>query len=159
MTRSTLPKAIVAKALPPRSKASLYPSPFAERMEGRSKVALGDPFGIKNFGVNLTRLQPGAITALRHSHAVQDEFVYVLEGHPTLHHNDGSTELSPGMCAGNVGGQGDAQQLENQTDRDVVLLEIGDRLAGDSADYPDDDLRADMGENGWVFSHKDGTPY
>jgi uncharacterized cupin superfamily protein len=40
------------------------------------------------------------------------------------------------MCAGFKAGSGDAHCLINETGEDVVYLEIGDRTAGDAADYP-----------------------
>jgi uncharacterized cupin superfamily protein len=46
--------------------------------------SLGNEFGLQNFGVNLTQLEPGSVAALLHSHTKQDEFIYVLEGAPTL---------------------------------------------------------------------------
>ncbi len=143
-----------------RSKPSNYPEPFASRMAGREKRPLGDLFGLSNFGVNLTRLVPGAGSALRHAHSKQDEFLYILEGHPVLITDAGETSLAPGMCAGFKAGTGNGHQLINRTDQDVLYLEIGDRTLGDSATYPDDDLKAVSGNDGkWVFLHKDGTPY
>src|SRR5712692_2253574 len=97
---------IKALEAPPRVKPSNYPEPFASRMAGREKRPLGDLFGLANFGVNLTRLAPGAVSALRHSHLRQDEFVYVIEGHPTLVTDAGETQLAPGMCAGFKAGSG-----------------------------------------------------
>jgi uncharacterized cupin superfamily protein len=129
-------------------------------MAGREKRPLGDLFGLSNVGVNLTRLVPGAGSALRHAHSRQDEFLYVLEGHPVLITDHGETHLSPGMCAGMKAGTGNAHQLVNRTDKDVLYLEIGDRSAGDSVTYPDDDLKAVLGNDGkWQFVHKDGAPY
>jgi len=61
-----------------------YPEPFRARVEGRTKRALGDLFGLDQFGMNLTELQPGAFSALRHWHSHEDEMVYVLEGEVTL---------------------------------------------------------------------------
>ncbi|MEN9423531.1 MAG: hypothetical protein RL122_914 [Pseudomonadota bacterium] len=151
--------AINATDIPVRVKPSVYPEPFASRMTGREKRQLGDFFGLNNFGVNLTRLAPGAISALRHSHTKQDEFVYILQGCPTLHTNDGATRLEPGMCAGFPAGADNAANLSNDTDSDVLYLEIGDRMAGDSANYPDDDLQAVQVAGEWLFTHKDGTPY
>lgn len=151
--------AINATDIPVRVKPSVYPEPFASRMTGREKRQLGDFFGLNNFGVNLTRLTPGAISALRHAHTKQDEFVYILQGCPTLHTNDGATRLEPGMCAGFPAGAGNAANLSNDTDSDVLYLEIGDRMAGDSANYPDDDLQAVQFAGQWLFTHKDGTPY
>jgi uncharacterized cupin superfamily protein len=129
-------------------------------MAGRRKQPLGDLFGLANFGVNRTRLAPGAVSALRHAHTKQDEFLYILEGHPTLHTDEGQTRLSPGMCAGFKAGTGNGHQLLNETDEDVVYLEVGDRTPGDEASYPDDDLKAVMVAPGqWRFVHKDGSPY
>ncbi len=152
------PVAVVAGDVPGRTKTA-YPEPFASRMAGRRKHALGDLFGLTNFGVNLTRLAPGGSSALRHAHTKQDEFVYVLEGNPTLHTDEGRMRLSPGMCAGFKAGSGNGHRLVNETAQDVVYLEIGDRTPGDEAAYPDDDIKAKLVDGRWAFSRKDGTPY
>lgn len=153
------PIAIVAADAPPRTRPSLYPEPFASRMAGREKCPLGDLFGLRNFGVNLTRLAPGAVSALRHAHTRQDEFIYILQGHPTLVTDAGPTSLAPGMCAGFPAGTGDAHQLRNDSDEEVLYLEVGDRTPGDAASYPDDDLQAQMVDGAWCFLHKDGRRY
>lgn len=153
------PIALVAAEVPLRARATGYPADLATKVAGREKRRLGDPFGLTNFGVNLTRLKPGAASALRHAHQTQDEFVYILEGEPVLVTDAGETPLTPGMCAGFPCGTGDAHCLVNRGGRDVVYLEIGDRSAGDGVVYPDDDLAARMGEDGqWRYFRKDGTP-
>ncbi len=153
------PIAISATEVPIRAAVSFYPDPFASRMAGRQKRQLGEVFGLKSFGVNLTRLAPGAISSLRHSHAKQEEFVYVVSGHPTLHTDRGRIRLSPGMCSGFRAGTGDAHHLCNETTEDVLYLEIGDRTPDDHVTYPDDDLQfVRAGGKAW-FAHKDGTPY
>jgi uncharacterized cupin superfamily protein len=151
--------AIAAADAPLRARPSNYPEPFASRMAGREKRPLGDLFGLANFGVNLTRLAPGAVSSLRHAHSRQDEFIYVVEGHPTLHTDEGRTPLSPGMCAGFRAGSGNAHCLVNETGEDAVYLEVGDRTPGDEGSYPDDDLKAVMVDGRWQFVHKDGRPY
>jgi uncharacterized cupin superfamily protein len=153
------PVAIEAAAAEPRRRQTNYPQPFAGLMTGRVKRALGDRFGLKNFGVNLTTLQPGAISALRHAHTRQDEFVFILKGSPLLHTDAGETRLAPGWCAGFPAGTGNAHRLENDTDEDVEYLEVGDRSPGDSATYPDDDLQAVSVDGSWSYLHKDGRPY
>lgn len=153
------PPAVCADEVMPRTKSTIYPEPFASRMAGREKTKLGDFFSLENFGVNLTRLAPSAISALRHAHSRQDEFIYILEGKPTLHTDEGRMQLSPGMCAGFRAGGGNAANLINETDDDVVYLEVGDRSAGDEVIYPDDDLKALFVDGEWHFLHKDGTPY
>jgi uncharacterized cupin superfamily protein len=154
------PVAVIAAEAPPRTKPSNYPEPFASRMAGRIKRPLGDLFGLTNFGVNLTRLTPGSVSALHHAHSHQDEFIYILEGWPTLVTESGETVLQPGMCAGFKAGTGQGHHLENRTNTDVVLLEVGDRSAGDAGSYPADDIQAVFGADGkWQFTHKDGRPY
>jgi len=152
--------AIVAAQAPPKTRTTNYPEPFASRMVGREKRPLGDLFGLTNFGVNLTRLAPGSASSLRHAHSKQDEFVYVLEGEPTLVTDAGETQLKAGMCAGFKAGTGDAHQLVNRGDADAVFLEVGDRTPGDAARYPDNDIQAVLGPDGrWQYSRKDGTPF
>jgi uncharacterized cupin superfamily protein len=159
ISNQNAPVAIVAAQAPPRAKPSIYPEPFASRMAGREKRPLGDLFGLSNFGVNLVRLMPGAGSALRHAHSRQDEFVYILQGHAVLITDAGETQLSAGMCAGFKSGTGNAHQLLNRSSEEVIYLEVGDRSAGDTAVYPDDDLQATLVEGKWLFTHKDGTPY
>ena len=153
------PVSLVAADVPARTKPSVYPEPFASRMRGREKRVLGDPFGLTNFGVNLTRLAPGASSALRHAHSLQDEFIYILEGRPTLHTDEGKTQLLPGMCAGFKAGTGNGHRLINESSEEAVYLEVGDRTTGDEGTYPDDDLKAALSQGKWVFTHKDGSPY
>lgn len=143
----------------PRAKSSNYPEPYYSRMAKREKRALGDHFGLTKFGVNLTRLSPGGESALLHKHTRQEEFVFVLEGRPTLVTEEGETELSPGMCVG-FPPNGAAHQLANRTEETVAILEVGDRPEGDEGAYPADDIKAMMGADGkWAFVHKDGTPF
>lgn len=159
MTQQSPKVAVHATDVEPRSRPSNYPAPFAARMQGREKRALGDVFGLSQFGVNLTRLAPNAVSALRHAHTRQDEFIYILSGHPTLETDEGRTLLAPGMCAGFKAGTGNAHRLVNESAEEVVYLEIGDRSPGDEASYPDDDLKAELVEGRWRFTHKDGRPY
>jgi uncharacterized cupin superfamily protein len=151
---------IFAESIPAREKKTIYPPPYASLVEGRVKRKLGDFFGLTNFGVNLTRLLPGSISALLHHHSKQDEFIYILEETPTLTLGDQEFVLKPGDCCGFKAGNGLAHQLVNRSDEPVTYLEIGDRTAGDEAEYPNDDLKATQLPNGeWALTHKDGRPY
>ncbi len=153
------PLALAAKDVAPRTKPSNYPEPFFSRMAKREKRQLGDVFGLTKYGVNLTRIMPGGETALLHVHTRQEEFLYVLEGRPTLVTDQGEMQLEPGMCTGFPPNRL-AHHLVNRTDADVYILEVGDRVEGDEGSYPNDDIAASMGADGkWVFVHKDGTPY
>jgi len=158
MADTDRPAALRGADVAPRARPTGYPADLAARVAGREKRQLGDVFGLSIFGVNLTRLAPGAWSALHHRHAKQDEFIYVLEGAPVLVTDAGETQLAPRMCAGFPAG-GSPHHLENRGDRDVLILEVGDRSAGDAVFYPDDDLAAAMGPDGkWRYTRKDGTP-
>ena len=153
--------AVDATAVPPRELVSNYPEPFRAKVVGRQKRVLGDLFGLRNFGVNLTRLAPGAASSVHHRHGRQDEFIYIVEGEPVLVTGSGhETPLRPGMCAGFPAG-GEAHHLENRSARDVLYLEIGDRIPGDEVEYPDDDLALvpDPATGRRRYAHKDGNPY
>ncbi len=159
MKQPVHPLAVEAISANPRKKPSNYPEPFFSRMAGREKRPLGDLFGLRNFGVNLATLVPGSESALLHRHSKQDEFIFILQGEPTLITDKGEVHLRPGMCAG-FPAEGTAHQLVNRSASDVLYLEIGDRTAGDMVYYPNDDIMAKMDESGkWAFAHKDGRPY
>jgi uncharacterized cupin superfamily protein len=135
-----------------------YPTPFAERVAGREKHALGDFFGISGFGVNMVTLPPGAQSSVRHRHTVQEEFVYVLEGELILVHDAGEMVCTPGMCAGFVP-DGTAHHFINRSGAPAAFLVVGDRRPGDRGIYPDDDLQAVHRDGAWQFTRKDGRPY
>lgn len=139
---------------------SIYPTEeLRGLMAGRSKKALGDALGLQNFGVNLVTLEPGALSSLRHWHTRQDEFIYVLEGEVVLVTEAGEQCLGAGMCAGFPAGKADGHHLANRGSQVAVYLEVGDRLPGDRAQYPDHDLQCAATRGVYAFSRKDGSAY
>ncbi|HEY9736883.1 MAG TPA: cupin domain-containing protein [Trichocoleus sp.] len=143
----------------PQRTGTVYPDPFKSLLAGRIKQKVGDAAGLRNFGVNVVTLAPGSVSALRHWHEKQDEFVYVIEGELTLITEEGEQILTAGAMAGFAAGRANGHQLMNRSAAPAVYLEIGDRTPGDTAHYPDDDLQAVAGPEGWILTHKDGTPY
>ncbi len=143
----------------PAVTGSRYPEPFGSRVSGRRRQRLGDMLGLKNFGVNLTTIPPGAVSALRHWHSHEDEFIYVVSGELVLATDGGEQRLTAGMCAGFPAGKADGHCLVNRTSRDAVYLEVGDRRPEDAVTYPDDDLAGRATPQGRRFTRKDGTFY
>ena len=144
--------------LPPR-RGSGYPKPYDGPCAEREKRALGDAFGLTDYGVNLVTLPPGAWSSQRHWHSAEDELVFVLEGEPTLVTDEGRRRMRAGMCAGFPKGEANGHHLVNETGALVVYLEVGSRRADDDVDYPDIDMRVAARGRGGVFTRKDGTPY
>ncbi len=151
-----MPKIDLAAA--PQRSGSSYPAPFNQPVATRHRTILGDPAGLTQFGVNLLRLPPGAWSSQRHWHTAEDEFTYVLEGEVVLVTDAGEEVLRAGDCAGFPAGAPNGHHLQNRSDREAVLLDIGSRRPEDDAcHYPDIDMFAPAQSPG--FSHKDGTPY
>jgi uncharacterized cupin superfamily protein len=152
-------KAAIRAADAPARTVTIYPQPYAAAMAGRAKRALGDLFGLSQFGVNLTVLAPGAASSERHWHEREDEFVYVLEGHVILIDDQGEHLLESGMCAGFQAGVPNGHKLVNRSSHPATLLEVGTRSEGDRAHYPEADMAA-VKENGkFRLTRKDGTAY
>jgi uncharacterized cupin superfamily protein len=157
MTRLKLPA--LDPATVPEVRRSSYPEPYRSRMGDRAKRRLGDACRITKFGVNLVTLAPGGQSALRHWHTLEDEFVYILSGEVVLISQEGEQILKAGMCAGYPAGTRDAHHFINRSNAPAQYLEIGNRIDGDNAFYPDDDLMWVETESGMVAAHKDGTRY
>jgi uncharacterized cupin superfamily protein len=155
LRRPALDPATVA----PRTSTGYPTEEMRRAVAGRTKRVLGDALGLTTFGVNLTRLEPGASSALRHWHLRQDEFVFVLEGELALVTDEGEQLLGPGTCAGFAGGVPNGHHLVNRSSIPAVYLEVGDRLPGDGAEYPDHDLKVRATPAGWRYTHRDGRPY
>ena len=135
-----------------------YPEDLRGVNQNRWNRRLGDHAGIRNYGVNLTRIVPGGQSSSRHAHSHQDEFIYVLKGEAVLETNAGRQVLKAGMCAGFPAGASDGHHLQNRSGRDAVVLEIGSRrTAEDDTFYPDIDMQYLRDKGGYV--HRDGTPY
>ena len=137
---------------------TLYPPPFDAPCRARERVKLGDAAGLTQFGVNLLRLPPGAWSSQRHWHTSGDEFVYVLSGEVVLL-TDGGEVLRTGDAAGFTAQDPNGHCLQNRSDREALVLEIGTRVPDDTAYYSDIDMVAPADGKPAVYIHRDGTPY
>src|SRR6266478_9510035 len=152
-----MPKRIDVATLP-SIVGTLYPPPFDEPCRARERKSLGDAAGLTDFGVNLLRLPPGVWSSQRHWHSAEDEFVFIVEGEVVLVTDAGEELLRSGDCAGFKAGVKDGHHLQNRSDRDAILLEVGSRrVAEDEGEYSDIDMRFLKNDEG--YTHRDGTPY
>lgn len=142
----------------PTGHGTGYPEELAAPCKSRRRWRLGDAVGLDQFGVNLLRLPAGAWSSQRHWHSAEDEFVWVVEGEVVLVEEDGETVLVAGDCAGFKAGVANGHKIENRSDREAVLLEVGSRRpTEDACDYPDIDMILPKGAD--RYFHRDGTPY
>lgn len=152
-----MPKIDIAKV--PHDTTTRYPAPFFQSVVGRSRQRLGNAAGLDQFGVNLTRLEPGAASSQRHWQQNEDEFVYILEGELVLIEDDGETLLQAGDAAAWKAGVANGHCLVNRTDRVAVLLEIGTRAATERVTYSDIDMKMERDGTTGRYLHKSGEPY
>ena len=152
-----------APALDPATVAAsgptTYPEPFRALVAARERRRLGDALGLKSFGVNLLRLPPGCASSQRHWHSRQDEFVFVVAGEVVLVTDGGEQVLTAGMAAGFPAGKPDGHHLINRGNGDALVLEVGDRIPGDEADYSDIDMLVRLIDGEERYVRKDGTLY
>ena len=150
---------IAARALDlPARTGSDYPAPHNAPCLQRIRRALGDAFGLSQFGVNMLDLPPGTWSSQRHWHEQQDEFVYVLEGEVVLVTDEGETTLTPGMVAGFRAGTGNGHHLVNRSETTARVLEVGTRTTEEVAYYSDIDMMVRENADGWDYFTKDGRP-
>jgi len=152
-----MPKVDIAKV--PVKSGTFYPAQFQAECKGRHKQALGDAIGLTQFGVNITRIEPGQTSALRHWHEQEDEFIYMLEGELVLAENDGEVVLKTGDAAGFKAGSGVAHCLINRSNRDAVYFEVGTRAKTERVHYPDVDLELVRDQKGRRYQRRNGEPY
>jgi uncharacterized cupin superfamily protein len=145
----------------PVLKGTRYPAPFDQPCRARENRRLGDAAGLTQFGVNVTRLPPGAWSSQRHWHEHEDEFIYVLEGEVVLVEDGGDEVLRAGDAAGFKAGVRNGHHLQNRATADAVVLVVGTRDDRDTGEYPDIDMKFMPGRysGNSVFVRKDGTPY
>jgi uncharacterized cupin superfamily protein len=142
----------------PVKTGSGYPTPFDLPCAARARQRLGDAAGLTDFGVNLLRLPPGTWSSQRHWHSAEGEFVFIVDGEVVLVTDAGEELLRSGDCAGFKAGVKDGHHLQNRSDRDAILLEVGSRrVAEDEGEYPDIDMRFLRNDAG--YAHRDGTLY
>ena len=150
-----MPKIDIA-SLPVRA-GSAYPGGYAAQIGDRRQVALGDPMGLTQFGVNQVTLGPGGQSALRHWHVEQDEFLVMLSGTCTLVDDAGETPLHPGDCAAFPANDGNGHHLVNNTDQDATFIAVGTRTKTETGHYSDVDMMVRFDEDGFHFTRRDSS--
>ena len=153
-----MPKRIDIAALIP-VVGTTYPPPFDRPCRARERTKLGDAAGLTQFGVNLLRLPPGAWSSQRHWHTGEDEFVYVLSGEVVLVTDGGEEILGAGDAAGFPAGDTNGHCLQNRSNREAQVLEVGSRVADDTGYYSDIDMVEPADGEPAIYTHRDGTPY
>lgn len=135
-----------------------YPEPYASMMSRRSYLKLGDAGGLTQFGANITILEPGGISSMRHWHVHEDEFVMVTEGEVVLVDDDGETVMRIGDCAAFPAGVENGHHFLNRSDAEARFLVIGTRAPTETVYYSDVDMMVVDVDGVGTYTRKDGSP-
>ncbi len=101
-------------------------------------VCLSEEFKLKRTVIWLERMPVGKRSSWPHAHAMEEEFVYVLEGNPTVWLNGQKTKNSPETGVDFKAGSGVAHTLINETDKEVFYLCVGEsETENDKIFYPE----------------------
>lgn len=104
---------------------------------GAKRASVSSRIGAKKLGYSVVRLQPGKRAWPYHSHHVNEEMFYVLEGSGTLRH---ANEEYP-ICAGDfICSPPDPQQphqIVNTSDEELSYIALGTEEPTDVFLYPD----------------------
>jgi len=124
----------------PRGKAFHYPGDNETFGEG---LRISDRVGLKALGIWFERLPPGKRSAFPHAHTHEEEFVFVIEGNPTIWLDGFARQVEPGYFAAFPSNTGIAHVLINNTDEEVVYICVGEAIdfPGEKITYPLNDLR------------------
>ena len=145
-------------AAPERSGTG-YPPPYDAVCRERHAKMLAQAAGLTRVGINLMTVPPGQWSSQRHWHEDEDEFVWVVSGEVVLVEDEGETVLRAGDCAAWKAGVANGHCLQNRSDKDAVLLQVGNPTneATETVDYPDIDLIIRPGGEG--YRRRDGALY
>jgi uncharacterized cupin superfamily protein len=103
--------------------------------------AISPKIGAQKLGYNLTILPPGKRAFPRHSHRVNEEMFFILDGEGELRVGEARYPVKRGdVIACPPGGPETAHQLRNTSaNAELRYLAVSTRLSPEICDYPDSD--------------------
>ena len=107
----------------------------------RQTRSLSDACGMQQIGVHLVRVEPGRESTEYHTHAHDEEWIYVLSGRGVAEIGGARSPVSAGTFMGFVAGS-DPHSLTNDGAEDLVYLVGGTRHGYDVVDYPRRGIRS-----------------
>ena len=107
----------------------------------RHTKALSDACGLRQIGVHLVRLESGRESTEYHTHAHDEEWIYVLSGRGMAEIGGRKTEVKAGDFMGFVAASA-PHTMGNPFKEDLVYLVGGTRHAYDVVDYPRRGIRS-----------------
>ena len=119
----------------------------AERFEARVGM-IAPKIGAKQLGYNLTAVPPGKRAYPFHSHRVQEEMFFVIEGRGEVRIGAETFPIRAGdIIACPPGGPETAHQIVNTGSTELRYLAVSTKAAAEVCEYPDSGKIAGFTEN------------
>ncbi len=101
------------------------------------RAPVSDKIGAEKLGYSVVRLKPGKRAWPYHSHYVNEEFFYVLEGEGTLRHADKEYPIRAGDFICSPADPQQPHQIINTSDKSLSYIALGTSDHTDVFLYPD----------------------
>ena len=102
-----------------------------------SGTQVGERIGGELLGATMSQIEPGSRLWPYHTHYLNEEWVIVLRGEPTLRAPDGEHLLKEGDVVCFPRGKKGAHQISNRTDSPVRVLMLSSMIRGEIIEYLD----------------------
>jgi uncharacterized cupin superfamily protein len=102
-----------------------------------SGTLVGEKIGSELLGATMSQIEPGSRLWPYHTHYLNEEWVIVLRGAPTLRTPEGEHLLEEGDVVCFPRGKRGGHQLSNRTDSPVRVLMLSSRVPGEIIEYLD----------------------
>lgn len=122
------------KAAEAAAKAGRHSHPWNPRSE-MVGVELARLAGLKRTGVSLARIPPGKESFVYHSHALEEEWLYILAGRGIAEIDGEEHAVGPGDFMG-FAAPSVAHHLRNEGEEELVYLMGGEKLGMEVATFP-----------------------
>jgi len=123
--------------LQPRPAAFAATGPAAERYEARMGM-IGPRVGAQKLGYNITAIPPGKRAFPFHSHRVNEEMFFVIEGTGEVRIGSSVYPIRAGdVIACPPGGKETAHQIVNSGAVELKYLAVSTKLSPEICEYPD----------------------
>jgi uncharacterized cupin superfamily protein len=100
-------------------------------------ASVGRRVGGELIGASMSEVEPGDKLWPYHTHYLNEEWVIVLRGEPTLRTPEGEQVLKEGDVVCFPRGKAGAHQLSNRTDAPVRVLMLSSMIPGEIIEYLD----------------------
>jgi uncharacterized cupin superfamily protein len=100
-------------------------------------LGVGRKLGAEKIGASLYELAPGQRTFPYHWHQLEEEWLIVLRGEPTLRDPNGERRLAVGDCVVFKAGPEGAHGIRNDTDEPIRLIMLSSEAEAEMCFYPD----------------------